>query len=114
MPPTVSVCHVDSLGEQIQRAFPGASVAKALNTLTAALMVDPRSLDDGEHDLFICGGDAAAKHQVADWLEEWLGWRHVLDVDGISAPHRTELVLPLRLCLWGAHGTPLFNFSIVR
>src|SRR4051794_20878215 len=41
MPPTLSVCNDDSLGEQIQRAFPEVRVVKALNTMTAAVMVDP-------------------------------------------------------------------------
>src|SRR5437764_6257818 len=39
-PPTLSVANTDSVGEQIQRAFPGASVVKTLNTVTAAGMVD--------------------------------------------------------------------------
>ena len=34
-PPTLSVKDTDSLGEQIQRAFPEAKVVKSLNTLTA-------------------------------------------------------------------------------
>ena len=41
-PPTLFVKDTDSLGEQIQRAFPEARVVKTLNTMTAALMVDPR------------------------------------------------------------------------
>ena len=35
MPPTHSVCNTDSLGEQIQRAYPTEKVVKALNTVTA-------------------------------------------------------------------------------
>ena len=40
-PPTLFVKDTDSLGEQIQRAFPQARVVKTLNTLNADLMVDP-------------------------------------------------------------------------
>ena len=40
-PPSLFVQDTDSLGEQIQRAFPEAQVVKSLNTMTAALMVDP-------------------------------------------------------------------------
>ena len=45
-PPTLFVKDTDSLGEQIQRAFPEAKVVKTLNTLTAALMVDPKPLGE--------------------------------------------------------------------
>jgi predicted dinucleotide-binding enzyme len=33
MPPTLGVCNTDSLGEQIQRAFPETKVVKALTTI---------------------------------------------------------------------------------
>ena len=36
----------DSLAERIQRACPSARVVKSLNTITAALMVDPASLPE--------------------------------------------------------------------
>ncbi len=35
-PPTLTVCNTDSLGEQIQRAFPDARVVKTLNTMNKA------------------------------------------------------------------------------
>src|SRR4051794_26851051 len=41
-PPSLSVEGTDSLGEQVQRAFPRARVVKTLNTLTADLMVHPQ------------------------------------------------------------------------
>ena len=48
-PPTLFVCNDDSLGEQIQRAFPEAKVVKTLHTVTAALMVDfPVFLHDSQ------------------------------------------------------------------
>jgi 8-hydroxy-5-deazaflavin:NADPH oxidoreductase len=114
MPPVLSVCNDDSLGEQIQRAFPRARVVKALNTVTAGLMVDPAAVAGGEHDLFICGDDADAKAQVTGWLREWFGWRHVIDVGPISAARGTEMLLPLWIRLMGALGTPMFNFRIVQ
>src|ERR687885_2784507 len=53
MPPTLTVCNDDSLGEQIQRAFPDARVVKALNTVNAFVMVAPV---EGT-TLFVCGDD---------------------------------------------------------
>ena len=47
MPPTLWVSNTDSLGEQIQRAFPQAKVVKTLNTLNAGLMVNPGALAGG-------------------------------------------------------------------
>jgi predicted dinucleotide-binding enzyme len=114
MPPVLSVCNDDSLGEQIQRAFPRARVVKALNTVTAGLMVNPAAVAGGEHHLFICGDDAGAKAQVTGWLSEWFGWRHVIDVGPISAARGTEMLLPLWIRLMSAFGTPMFNFRIVQ
>ncbi|MEZ4800020.1 MAG: NAD(P)-binding domain-containing protein [Flavobacteriales bacterium] len=59
-PPTLFVCNTDSLGEQVQRALPGAKVIKAFNTMNYNVMVNPGILK-GDHYLFICGNDAAAK-----------------------------------------------------
>jgi predicted dinucleotide-binding enzyme len=111
MPPTLSVVNDDSLGEQIQRAFPDARVVKALNTVNAAVMVDPI---EGT-TLFICGDDAAAKGRVVALLGE-LGWpaETVLDLGGIEAARATEMYLPLWLRMMGALGTPGFNIAIVR
>jgi len=61
MPPSLTVSNTDSLGEQIQRAFPKVKVVKTLNTVTAALMVEPGQLADGEHAIFVCGNDTEAK-----------------------------------------------------
>ncbi len=52
MPPFLSVCNTDSLGEQIQAALPSTRVVKAFSTLNAFLQVDPAHLAQGEHDLF--------------------------------------------------------------
>ena len=60
MPPTLSVCNTDSLGEQIQRPFPDARVVKALNTVNADVMVHPEIVP-GAHTMFLCGNDAAGQ-----------------------------------------------------
>ena len=67
MPPTLTVCNTDSLGEQIQRAFADAKVVKALNTMSNEVMVNPQ-LVPGEHDTFLCGNDPQAKAKVVEIL----------------------------------------------
>jgi predicted dinucleotide-binding enzyme len=71
-PPSLSVCNTDSLGEQIQRAFPELRVVKALNTMQTAVMVDPSRVP-GEHDAFVCGNDAEARARVTAILRDWFG-----------------------------------------
>lgn len=114
MPPTLALCNTDSMGEQIQRAFPAAKVVKALNTVTASLMVNPALVGHGDHSLFLCGDDGDAKAQVRAWLAEWFGWREVIDLGDISAARGTEMYLPIWLRLWGALGTGMFNVKVVR
>ena len=114
MPPTLTVVNTDSLGEQIQRALPRARVVKALNTVNASVMIAPESVAGGDHHLPICGNDAAAKAEVTEWLRDWFGWRHVLDLGDITAARGMEMWLPLWLRLWGALGTPSFNLKLVR
>jgi 8-hydroxy-5-deazaflavin:NADPH oxidoreductase len=113
MPPSLSVCNTDSLGEQIQRAFPDVKVVKALNTVNCNLMVNP-SLVKGDHDLFICGNDAPAKAQVVDILKNWFGWKSVIDLGDITAARATEMLLPIWVRLMGLYQSPNFNFRIVK
>ena len=113
MPPTLSVCNTDSLGEQIQREHPAARVVKALNTVNCHVMVDP-SLVEGDHVLFICGNDVAAKARVVRLLDSAFGWKpaNIVDLGDISGARATEMLLPLWVRMMGAIGTPHFNFSI--
>lgn len=113
MPPQLSIVNDDSLGERIQRTFPGAKVVKTLNTVSAAIMVDPSRVP-GEHVMFMSGNDAEAKAQVRGILTEWLGWRHVIDLGDIGTARGTESYLPLWLRLWGALKTSDFNIAIVK
>jgi hypothetical protein len=113
MPPTLFVSNTDSLGEQIQRAFPELKVVKTLNTISANVMVDPARIP-GEHAVFVSGNDAEAKAQVKRLLTEWLGWKQIIDLGDITTSRGTESYLPLWLRLWGAVGTPDFNIQIVK
>ena len=97
MPPGLFVGTTDSLGEQVQRAVPGARVVKAYNTVGNALMVDP-DLPGGPPTMFIAGDDAEAKATVTGLLEE-TGWE-VADLGGIAASRWLEA-----LCMaWVAYG----------
>jgi hypothetical protein len=113
-PPSLTVCNTDSLGERIQRAFPTTRVVKALNTMNALLMVNPRQLADGDHTVFVCGDDPDAKALVTGLLTEGFGWRDVVDLGDITTARGPEMLLPLWLRLWGALGTPMFNVKVVR
>ncbi|MGH2638673.1 MAG: NADPH-dependent F420 reductase [Rhabdochlamydiaceae bacterium] len=112
MPPTLTVCNDDSLGEQIQRTFPEARVVKALNTVSNPVMVNP-GLVPGEHDVFICGNDPQAKVKVSEILESF-GWKSPIDMGGISAARGLEMLLPIWVGLFGLYQTPNFNFRIAR
>ncbi len=111
-PPTLFVKDTDSLGEQIQRAFPRTKVVKTLNTLTASLMVDPKSLGESS-TVFVSGDDAQAKATVVSLLESF-GHDDVIDLGGIESARGTEMLLPVWLRLMGVLGTGSFNFKIVR
>lgn len=114
MPPSLTVSNTDSLGEQIQRAFPTVKVVKTLNTVTAFLMVNPGLVASGDHTMFVCGNDDGAKAQVTAWLQGWFGWKDVIDLGDITNARGTEMYLPLWLRLWGTLGTGMFNVKVVR
>jgi 8-hydroxy-5-deazaflavin:NADPH oxidoreductase len=112
-PPTLSVANTDSLGEQIQRAFPRARVVKTLNTVTARVMVDPGQLA-GPHTMFLAGEDGEAKGVVRDLLRSF-GWpdQDILDLGGISSARGMEMYLPLWLSVLSALATTAFNVHVV-
>jgi len=111
-PPSLFVKDTDSLGEQLQRAFPEARVVKSLNTLTAALMVEPKLLGEST-TVFVSGDDADAKATVTALLTAF-GHDDVIDLGGIETARGTEMLLPLWLRTMGALGTGMFNIKVVR
>jgi predicted dinucleotide-binding enzyme len=112
-PPTLSVSNTDSLGEQIQRAFPEARVVKTLNTVNAHVMIAPGSVAGGDHTVFVSGDDADAK-ATADSLLRELGWKDILDLGGIESARGAEMYLPMWLRMMGVLGTPMFSVKVVR
>jgi len=114
MPPTLSICNDDSLGERIQATFPEARVVKALNTVNSAVMVEPARVG-GDHVVFVCGEDAGAKGEVEELLGSF-GWpaERIVDLGGIAAARGTEMYLPLWLTLYGKLGSGDFNIALER
>jgi predicted dinucleotide-binding enzyme len=113
-PPSLWVAGDDSLAEQIQRAFPAARVVKALNTMTAAVMVHP-DLVPGLHHTFLAGDDAAAKAVVAGLLGEF-GWprESIVDLGGLREARALEMYVVWWMSVRLALGTSEFNVRIVR
>ena len=111
-PPTLFVKDTDSLGEQVQRAYPAAKVVKSLNTMNADLMVHPETLG-ASSTVFVSGDDAGAKAAVSELLVSF-GHDDVIDLGGIESARGTEMVLPVWLRLMGALGTAHFNLKVVR
>jgi 8-hydroxy-5-deazaflavin:NADPH oxidoreductase len=111
-PPRVAIGGDDSVGEQIQRAYPQTRVVKALNTMNAQVMVDPAGVP-GEHVLFVCGNDDDAKAQVVALLGTF-GWPagRIVDLGDITGARATEQYLVLWIRLIGQLGTARFNISL--
>jgi 8-hydroxy-5-deazaflavin:NADPH oxidoreductase len=117
MPPSLlpQYCNTWSMGEEIQKQLPGAHVVKALNTVTANLMVDASRVNNGHHNLFICGNDAAAKSKVKNLLAENFNWKPelILDLGTINYARMTEAIVPFWVAVMQAEKTPMFNYMIV-
>ena len=114
-PPSLSVVNTDSLGEQIQRAFPNLKVVKTLNTLSNPLMVNPSLVNGGDHTIFLSGNDAEAKTKTLSLLASF-GWKseNVIDLGDITTARGTEQVLPIWVRLFGKFQSPMFQFKIVQ
>jgi predicted dinucleotide-binding enzyme len=109
--PTLFVGTTDSLGEQVQRAAPGARVVKAYNTVGNGLMVDPQ-VAGGPPTMFVAGDDAEAKDLVAGLLRG-TGWE-VADLGGIAASRWLEAMCMAWVAYGATHGTWDHAFKLVR
>ncbi|WP_144723583.1 NADPH-dependent F420 reductase [Cellulosimicrobium sp. TH-20] len=114
MPPTLTVANTDSLGEQIQRAYPDTRVVKSLNTVFCQVMVDPTRIP-GNHSIFVAGNDVRAKQAVTGLLGEF-GWPadSIIDLGDISGARAAEMYSRLYFTLVGALGTFELNIDVVR
>lgn len=114
MPPSLIGSNADSLGEQSQRAFPDTPVVKTLNMANHEVMVEPSGVP-GEHDMFVCGNDDAAKRETGGLLESF-GWpaTSIHDLGDIPAARGMGAYLLLWLRLWGTSGSGHFDIEVVR
>jgi predicted dinucleotide-binding enzyme len=87
---------------------------KALNTVNCELMVTP-TLAPGDHNLFICGNEAAAKAEVTKYLCGWFGWKaaNIIDLGDITGARGMEMWMTLWLRLYGILGHPHFNLQLM-
>lgn len=102
----------ESLGERIQTAFPGVKVVKAMNHIAAGVMVNPNRVAGGDHDLFMCGNDDAAKQAVSNLLKQAFGWKQIYDIGDISAAQATEGLALLASRVASVLGTGMINFKV--
>ena len=114
LPPTLTIANDDSLGEQIQRAFPETLVVKSLHTMYFEVMIDPGRLP-GSHSVFIAGDHDEAKRTVAGILREF-GWpdASIIDLGDISTARATEMYSRLFFAVYAQLGTFDFNINLVR
>jgi 8-hydroxy-5-deazaflavin:NADPH oxidoreductase len=109
---TLTVCNTDSLGEQIQRAFPDTFVVKTLNTVNFNVMVDSSKLLE-RTDVFLSGNSADAKAKVSAILRDWFGWRSVIDLGDIATSRGVEMYVVLWQNLRHAVSSRRFNIKVV-
>jgi len=100
------------IGEAIQKAFPDVRVVKALNSVSAHLMVDPAALGQ-RHSVFIAGNDAGAKAEVIGLLRDF-GWQDIIDLGDVSATRAMEQLIPLWMRLEEHIDGPNFNLAVIR
>jgi len=114
MPPTLLTANSDSLGEQIQRAFPDTRVVKSLHTVYYEVMIDPARLP-GDHCIFVAGNDEDAKQIVRRLLQEF-EWpdQSIIDLGDIGASRATEMYSRLFFALYAQFGSFDINVNIVR
>jgi len=118
MPPRLveGLNNSTSLGEEIQAHLKDAKIVKTLNTITANLMVNANAVNNGDHNLFICGNDADAKTKVKQLLSSEFGWKseNILDLGNIQSARMVEAYVPFWVTIMQAVGTPMFNVKIVK
>jgi predicted dinucleotide-binding enzyme len=108
---SLTVANTDSLGEQIQRAFPQTRVVKSLNTMNCNVMVAPDKLTQST-DVFVSGNDADAKATVMGLLRDF-GWKSIIDLGDITTSRSVEAYVLLWQSLRHVVPSRQFNIRVV-
>ena len=109
---SLTVCNTDSLGEQIQRAFPDTQVVKSLNTMNVNVFIDPEKLLE-RTDVFVSGNSADAKATVSTILRSF-GWKSIIDLGDITTSRAVEMYMLLWRVLRIATSSHRFNIKVVH
>jgi 8-hydroxy-5-deazaflavin:NADPH oxidoreductase len=108
----LTVCNTDSLGEQIQRAYPDTRVVKTMNTVNSNVMADPAKLLEMT-DIFVSGNDLDAKATVMRYLRDWFGWSHIIDLGDITTARGVEMYVLLWHYVRDTVPSQRFNIKVV-
>jgi 8-hydroxy-5-deazaflavin:NADPH oxidoreductase len=81
--------------------------------MPAAVTVDPRSVGDGDHAVFLSGNDAHAKAHVTALRREF-GWHDILDLGDISTARGPEMTLSIGHAVMRALSPARTAFNVVR
>ena len=109
---SLTVSNTDSLGEQIQRAFPETRVVKTLNTMNCNVIVDPDKLP-GRTNVFVSGNDLKAKEAVTEILRDWFGWKSIIDLGDITTSRGVEMYMILWVYLRRVVDAERFNIKVM-
>lgn len=112
--PKLEPANTNSVGEQLQTAFPEANIVKTLNNIQHTVMVNP-ALVQGNHNVFVSGESEDAKSEVKSILRSF-GWQteQIVDLGGITYSRAMEMNVLLWWRMYELLGTGEFNFQIMK
>lgn len=114
MPPFLvpQYSNTNSLGEEVQKALPGANVVKSLNIVNCEVMVNAKK-SGGDSTMFVAGNNAGAKEETKAILQQF-GWKDIMDLGDISGARGMEMMLPVWVRIWATTQNGYIGFKIVR
>jgi len=116
MPPRLTICNDNSLGEEIQKFLPETKVVKAFNTINHEVMINPAKISGGNSEMHVCGNDDEAKGSVLELIVREFGWKRecVIDLGSIIHARGTEAMLLFLISLAMKYGSFYNGIKVVR